>query len=209
VVRASLAAVRAAREATLARDRRARTRARAFWLTTTVVAGAGILALSSPGPRVSPRAVAAPQPMTVTVPLPPAPLVVTPAEPVPQPVVAPAPEPRIETCADVFAAGRWRAAATACAAAFEQDNDPRLALRAAHAYHRRGRFDRAGEWARRALALDDQLAEAYIIVAHAESSAGNAAAAAEAYRRYLALVPRGWHADEARAALDSDQAAIK
>jgi hypothetical protein len=45
------------------------------------------------------------------------------------------------------------------------------------------------------------LAEGFVIVAHAESHAGHPEAAVEAYRHYLGLAPRGWHASEARAAV--------
>jgi tetratricopeptide (TPR) repeat protein len=128
------------------------------------------------------------------------------------PVSAPAPAPaqpalaagaarHAAACEAAFAAGHWRAAGPTCAAAFAEQNDARVALRAAHAFHRRGHLDQAGDWARRALALDDQLAEAHVIVAHAATDAGHAGEAAAAYRRYLELAPRGWHAPEARRAL--------
>jgi hypothetical protein len=74
-------------------------------------------------------------------------------------------------------------------------------MKVAQAFHARGRYGDAGTWARRALALDGVDPEALVILAHAERRAGHPAAAKSAYRRYLVLAPRGWHAAEARAAV--------
>jgi hypothetical protein len=74
-------------------------------------------------------------------------------------------------------------------------------MKVAQAFHARGRYADAGTWARRALVLNDVDPEALVIVAHAERRAGHPAAAKSAYRRYLVLAPRGWHAAEARAAV--------
>lgn len=105
-------------------------------------------------------------------------------------------------CAESFGQRRWRLSVEACTRAFsEHPNDAGIALRIAHAHHARARLPEAGTWANRALALDPTLAEAYVIVAHAERHAGNQVAAIEAYRHYLTLAPRGWHASEARAAV--------
>jgi hypothetical protein len=54
-----------------------------------------------------------------------------------------------------------------------------------------GRFGRAGELARQALALDPGLAEAYAYLGFAEAEAGRREAALAAYRQYLALAPHG------------------
>ena len=78
-------------------------------------------------------------------------------------------------------------------------------MRVAQAQHRRGQIALAAGWARKALALDADIPEAFVIVAHAERSAGHEQAAADAYRRYLTLAPHGWHAAEARRALRSDR----
>jgi predicted TPR repeat methyltransferase len=71
----------------------------------------------------------------------------------------------------------------------------------AQAQHRRGHIASAADWARKALALDAEIPEAFVIVARAEVGGGHPRAAADAYRRYLTLAPRGWHAAEARRAL--------
>jgi tetratricopeptide (TPR) repeat protein len=93
----------------------------------------------------------------------------------------------------------------ACTQSFEAHaTDATLALRIAHAHHARGRLPEASAWAAKAIAIDPSLAEAFVIVARAEAHAGRADAAVEAYRHYLALAPRGWHASEARAAVRAD-----
>jgi len=105
-------------------------------------------------------------------------------------------------CAETFEQHRWQISIEECTRLFEaHPTDGDLALRIAHANHARARLPEAATWANRALALNPSLAEAYVIVAHAETQAGNTAAAVEAYRQYLNLAPRGWHAGEARAAV--------
>lgn len=96
----------------------------------------------------------------------------------------------------------WRLSPEACTRAFAADpGNASLALAVAHAEHARGHFDEAAQWARRALALDEKTAEAYVIIARAEAENGHHELARRAYRSYLRLAPRGWHHDEARAAL--------
>ena len=115
-------------------------------------------------------------------------------------------ERALAACNTAYDRHRWRSAAEACGTAFEaQSRDASLAMKVAQAQHARSHYAEAGVWARRALALDgvgaDVDPEAFVIVAHAERRAQNPVAARTAYRRYLALAPRGWHASEARAAL--------
>jgi Tfp pilus assembly protein PilF len=101
---------------------------------------------------------------------------------------------------------RWRQAAEPCALAVKaRPDDATIVLGLAQSEHARNRLAEAGEWAKRAIALDPNLAEAFIIQAHAEARAGDAGAAAQDFRRYLSLAPRGWHAREARAALRARQ----
>lgn len=120
-------------------------------------------------------------------------------------------ERAIATCGEAYNRHRWRSAAEACGAAFEaQSRDATLAMKVAQAQHARNHYAEAGVWARRAIALDglgaDVDPEAFVIVAHAERRARNPIAARTAYRRYLALAPRGWHAAEARAAVHPSRA---
>jgi tetratricopeptide (TPR) repeat protein len=105
-------------------------------------------------------------------------------------------------CDQAYAGRRWPAATESCGRASElRPRDAALTMKVAQAYHARGRYAAAGDWARRALALDGVDPEALVILAHAERHAGHPAAARSAYRRYLVLAPRGWHAAEARAAV--------
>jgi hypothetical protein len=111
-------------------------------------------------------------------------------------------EKAVAACGDAYEGHHWRAAVDACAIAFEaRPREVALAMKVAQAQHARGRYADAGEWARRALALDGVDPEALVILAHAERRAGHPAAAKSAYRRYLVLAPRGWHASEARTAV--------
>lgn len=108
----------------------------------------------------------------------------------------------VADCDRAFAAGRWHTVASACQAAFAvHPKDAGLAMRVAQAEHRGGHIAESGTWAQRAIAIDANLPEAYAIVARAEAHAGNPHAEAAAYRHYLTLAPRGWHASEARRAL--------
>jgi Flp pilus assembly protein TadD len=108
----------------------------------------------------------------------------------------------LTTCNQAYESRRWPAATEACGRAADlRPRDPALAMKVAQAFHARGRYADAGTWARRALELNDVDPEALVIVAHAERRAGHPAAAKNAYRKYLLLAPRGWHAAEARAAV--------
>ena len=100
----------------------------------------------------------------------------------------------------------WRLSASACARAFESDTtNATLALAIAHAEHAHGTRASAAGWAKRALALDPNAAEAYVLIARAELKDGHTEEARTAYRRYLELAPRGWHQTEARAAVRADR----
>jgi hypothetical protein len=109
---------------------------------------------------------------------------------------------QVALCDAAFEQRNWTAIASTCAAAFgARPRESALAMRVAQAQHRRGHIATAADWARKALALDADIPEAFVIVARAEVGAGHARAAADAYGRYLTLAPRGWHAAEARRAL--------
>jgi len=111
----------------------------------------------------------------------------------------------LEACRDNYQGKRWRAASAACATAFAaRPDDVKLALRVAEAEYARDHLAEARDWAQRTLALDDKQADALAILGRSEQRTGNGEAAARAFRRYLALAPRGWHASEARAALRAE-----
>jgi len=100
----------------------------------------------------------------------------------------------------------WRLSAEACARAFAlHPNDPTLALAVAHAEHAHGHLSEGAQWAKRALALDPDAAEAYVLIARADVADGRHEDARAAYHHYLQLAPRGWHHSEARAALRSSR----
>jgi tetratricopeptide (TPR) repeat protein len=108
----------------------------------------------------------------------------------------------VALCDAAFEQRSWTAVASTCAAAFEaRPRQSALAMRVAQAQHRRGHLETAADWARRALAVDADIPEAFVIIARADVGAGRPQTAADAYRRYLTLAPRGWHAAEARRAL--------
>ena len=96
----------------------------------------------------------------------------------------------------------WLLSPEACTLAFEADpRNATLALGIAHAEYVRGHREAAAQWAQRALGLDPNTAEAYVLIARAAKATGRTDDARAAYQRYLELAPRGWHKPEARAAL--------
>ena len=221
-MRASLLAVHAAQAEARARNRRETTMARVLVGTAVVTFAVGLVATRTRTAReTQPRgpAVAA----TVSLAERPAPMLAAPklAAPISAARAAPseaqafaAPETStgdgtatagaVAECEMLCNRHRWRQAAEPCAVAIEtRPNDPAILLGLAQSAHARNHLAEAGQWAKRAIALDPSLAEAFIIEAHAEARVGDAAAAARDFRRYLALAPRGWHAKEAREALRS------
>jgi hypothetical protein len=200
-VRASLAAVRAAQEAARMRRRRDAWRMRAFAAAALLTLIAGILTFHHfrAGRHASAGTGATPAPAASVEPSDP---------PLPGTTSAAAAEPLSpaddapNTCDDAVARRRLRTAASACAEAFEaQPTDPALAMKIANVQHARGQYRDAAEWARKAIALHTTDADAFVILAHAETRARHAGAARAAYRHYLAMAPQGWHASEARHAL--------
>jgi hypothetical protein len=223
-VQASLEAVRSAQASARARARRETRWARLIAGGALMAVGATAWAAAHRLPKSRAGAAAPTAVATPTAPAPaPAPLLAAepretaPAErpaPValPAPVTTPAPAEQpgaavagdfpVTLCDAAFEQRSWTAVAATCTAAFGvRPKDSALAMRVAQAEHRRGHTATAADWARKALALDKDLPEAYVLVARAEVSAHDASAAADAYRRYLTLAPRGWHAAEARRAL--------
>jgi hypothetical protein len=224
-LRASLEAVRSAQAAARARTRRETRWARAITAGALMAVAVTGWAAAHRAPRAravatgATVAAAAPQ---VATPQPAPPIVLPPLEapradrPVPSEglalgersgaAVAGESGGQIALCDAAFEQRNWSAIASTCAAAFgARPGESALAMRVAQAQHRRGHLATAADWARKALVLDANIPEAFVIVARAEVGAGHARAAADAYRRYLTLAPRGWHAAEARRALRAER----
>ena len=69
---------------------------------------------------------------------------------------------------DLIRRAPWRLSREACARAFEaESSNAALALAIAHAEHAHGSPAKAAQWAKRALALDSNAAEAYVSIARA------------------------------------------
>jgi tetratricopeptide (TPR) repeat protein len=220
-MRTSLLSVQAAQAAARARNRRETLKARLMVGTAVVTFVVGVVATRTraargPEPRRRSMAVAV-APVVPHPPVPAAPVAAEPAAPPapPAPPVAPAIATRdganasaVDECEALVGRHLWRQAAEPCASAAKaRPNDAAVALALSQSEHARNRLAEAGRWARRAIALDPKLPEAFVIRAHAEAQAGQEAAAARDFRRYLALAPHGWHAREARAALRPRQSA--
>jgi tetratricopeptide (TPR) repeat protein len=217
--KASLQAVRVAQEAARLQARR-QTRVARLWFAASL--GALALAGFALGPRASHwwrarhhRSIAArpslvlpapAHPPAMPGPLAPANAPTVPATPAASSVAqgAPAPAAGADEGCDTSAirSAPWRLSPDACARAFAlHPDDAALALAVAHAEHARSHLAEAAQWAKRALALDPQAAEAYVIIARADTAGGRGEDARAAYREYLRLAPRGWHHAEARSAL--------
>lgn len=211
--RASLAAVRAAQGSAQRRARQQTMQAR-IWLVLLV--GAVALGAVTLRPRVAQwrqsraRTV---KPAQVSSRTPPRawPIALRPAAPAAmahvagpasaaEPVIA---KPAAEACDTSTRSGLWRRSPEACARAFAADpTNATLALAVAQAEHAHARLGQAAQWAKRALALDPNAAEAYVIIARDDTDNGRDEDARAAYQRYLEIAPRGWHKAEARAALE-------
>jgi len=230
-VRASLDAIRVARDAARERARRQTVHAR-LWFAIMLAAAAGVAFAAAPRiarwrhartqvatraqqPRKSLQPTAALSQPAAPLPQPAAPSIASPAPVVPAaalqiadaPAAAPAKasdaQPDNECDAAAIRHAPWRLSPDACARAFAVDpTNASLALAVAHASLVRGRFAAADEWARRALALDPKTAEAHVIIARAATATDRADDARAAYQRYLELAPRGWHRAEAHAAVE-------
>jgi hypothetical protein len=223
--RASLEAVRVAQEAARLRARRQTAHARLWFIA--LVGGVVLFAVAF-APRLARWRQARPKANTTaarpapvhTAPQPVAPVVAAVATPVaapekpapePAPLAAPEAARSIAVAASVPTEGcdtglirkaPWRLSPEACARAFAADpNNAALALAIAHAEHAHRSPAEAAQWAKRALALDPNAAEAYVLIARAAVKSGRDEDARAAYRRYLDLAPRGWHKAEARAAV--------
>jgi tetratricopeptide (TPR) repeat protein len=139
---------------------------------TSAVALAPVVA--PPAPVVAPEPVAAPQPVV-------APPVVAPEPPVAPPIVTPptvAPKPPVVAT----------------------DEYPRL-IRDARSLLDRGAYEKALAAATRASEARPESAEPYLVIGTVEQQNGRVAQATAAYKRYLALAPKGAYASEIRSIL--------
>jgi hypothetical protein len=225
-VRASMEAVRVAREAARVRAHQQTVQARVWLVASLSLVAVAALGFgprlarrwharharaqapiaarpAQPAPEMRPPAVALPAAPPVVAAAPAAPAIAdAPAAPVARPETQDSPAGAPAACDTTSLRHAWRLSPEACARAFEADpTNARLALAVAQAEHAHAHVARAAEWAERALALDPSAAEAYVIIARADAESGRDDDARAAYQHYLELAPRGWHQAEARAAL--------
>jgi len=205
-----------------ARQKKARQRARRVKFGLLAAGCAGMIGLALASPRVRQLvmrkqlqpvavAVAAPAPAPAPAPVeraapvePAAPVEAAPAvEP-----VAPAEASALSGCQDEFERRQWKAALVTCMLAFEAAPDAALALKVAHAHWSRGEIYRSGKWAKKAVEMGTDNADAYVLIGHAERKAGHRDEALTAYRRYLGEAPYGWHAVRVRAAIRAIKAEL-
>ena len=90
-----------------------------------------------------------------------------------------------------------------CADAFAAEPRAEIAVMLAKAGFDLGNAPKAFDRAKKAIAIDGGHAEAYVFVGAAEQARGRQAAAKKACQYYLRLSPRGRHAADLRAVLDS------
>jgi tetratricopeptide (TPR) repeat protein len=108
----------------------------------------------------------------------------------------------LAACKQAYGRHRGKAVLAACGRAFTQN--PRsadVAVMLAKTEFDRGHVRKALDWAKKAIALDEDLADAYVFLGGAEQAAGRPAAARTAYQRYLQLAPSGRYAGDLRAVL--------
>jgi tetratricopeptide (TPR) repeat protein len=182
--------------------------ARAAAAATSSPAPVAALAAAAEAPLAAPAPEPAPALPTEVAPVEAAPANALPARTQTAPARAPAvsasaaSSPAESACAETLDQHRWQISIDECTRLFESHpGDAALALRIAHAHHAKGHVADAGEWAKKAITLDPNLAEGFVLVARAEKLAGRPDGALQAYRQYLGLAPRGWHSAEARAAV--------
>ena len=142
---------------------------------------------AAPGPAATPSLAAPPS-----------------SEPQAPPVATP--EDPAELCESHYKARQWRNAMHSCGASFDATPTPELAMRVAHARYAHGDTAGAGTWAQNALELGSRDPDAYVLLGHAEQAAGKPGKALAAYRRYLELAPRGWHAERLRSLTGAQRA---
>jgi tetratricopeptide (TPR) repeat protein len=105
-----------------------------------------------------------------------------------------------QACHSAFDRKNYKDVLDSCGRAFDARPDAAdLAALVAESEINRGRAASSLTWARKALAIDPNLADAYAFVGTAEQQAGHAQAAKTAYLRYLELAPSGRFAQDLKA----------
>jgi Flp pilus assembly protein TadD len=130
------------------------------------------------------------------------------AAPAELPVPAPAPAAPVvvaaadsaaleQTCRDAFGRKKYKDILDSCGRAFEaRPAAADLAVLVAETELDRGRAGSALTWARKAVAADPNMADAYVFIGTAEQQSGHAQAARTAYLKYLELAPAGRYAQD-------------
>jgi Flp pilus assembly protein TadD len=112
------------------------------------------------------------------------------------------PDDAFETCRKAFDQHRTKDVLATCPQAIDATpQSAELAVLLARTEFEHGRARQALDWAKKAVVLDAQRADAYVYLGGAEQAAGRSAAARAAYKRYLQLAPQGRHAADLRAVL--------
>lgn len=125
------------------------------------------------------------------------------AKPPPRPELDPATaEAVLAACRKAYDSQRYRAIIDNCRQALElRPNEAPVMVMLAHAELDRGRSSTALRWARKAISVDPELADAYVFIGEIEQGAGNTAGAKSAYTKYLELAPNGKYASDLRTIL--------
>jgi CheY-like chemotaxis protein len=107
-------------------------------------------------------------------------------------------------CRTAFGEKRAKDAEIACLAAKDANpNSSEACALLAHALFNRKKRHEALQWATRALELDANQAEAYVIIGGVKQANDDARGAKAAYKKYLELAPGGQYASDLRAIVDS------
>jgi hypothetical protein len=108
----------------------------------------------------------------------------------------------MDECKKAFDRHRSKDVLAKCADAFTGDRSSvDAAVMLAKTEFDRGHMVQALDWAKKAIALGADRADAYVFVGGAEQTAGHKTAAKVAYKRYLQLAPQGRYAADLRAVL--------
>jgi tetratricopeptide (TPR) repeat protein len=116
--------------------------------------------------------------------------------------IAAADQGSFDACKQAYDRRRSKEVLADCARAFvDNPGSAEIATMLAKTELDRGRSRQALDWAKKALAIDENQADAYVFLGGAEQAFGHAAAAKTAYKRYLQLSPQGRYAAELRTVL--------